>query len=274
MKITKVNNQTFVTDWVEDKLPDVVFPIFEDESVFFAKNLEVKRSDSVLDIGTGSGVLGITAALKAKQVTCLDLQDRALQFARFNAYLNGVEGKIKFVKSDGLAKINGKFDLILFNPPFNPAPKDLPGKIFSHGGTDGTYLIKKVFSKISQIAKIGGRIQMITFSLGRNGKPIVFDLLEKYLSPRKFSVRYTHVYPPTEHKKINYFEKIFGRKFHNWYGKFQAYPEIYYIFMTIDLDTRATTFQEERLTVRFKKLKYSASWQARIRRLRNIYRGI
>ena len=97
MKITKVNNQTFVTDWVEDKLPDVVFPIFEDESVFFAKNLEVKRSDSVLDIGTGSGVLGITAALKAKQVTCLDLQDRALQFARFNAYLNGVEGKISLL---------------------------------------------------------------------------------------------------------------------------------------------------------------------------------
>lgn len=180
MEIAHHNKKKFVTDSLQDKHVDVVFPIFEDESIYFANHIQARPSDVILDIGTGSGILAITAAKRAKHVTALDIQSRALKFASFNAYLNGVEDKITFVKSDGLAKIRGRFDVALFNPPFNPAPKNLVGKIFSHGGDDGTYITRKVFPKLPQIIKARGYLQMITFSLGKNNRPLIFDLVKNF----------------------------------------------------------------------------------------------
>ena len=210
MEIAHHNKKKFVTDSLQDKHVDVVFPIFEDESIYFANHIQARPSDVILDIGTGSGILAITAAKRAKHVTALDIQSRALKFASFNAYLNGVEDKITFVKSDGLAKIRGRFDVALFNPPFNPAPKNLVGKIFSHGGDDGTYITRKVFPKLPQIIKARGYLQMITFSLGKNNRPLIFDLVKKFLHKRNPETHYTHLYPPVAHKKIGYFKRFLG----------------------------------------------------------------
>lgn len=71
---------------------------------------------SVLDMGTGTGIQGIAAAMKGCDVTFSDLDKRALECAKGNAAANGVHGR--FVLSDMFDDIDGSFDTIIFNPPY------------------------------------------------------------------------------------------------------------------------------------------------------------
>lgn len=76
----------------------------------------------VLDMGTGSGILGIRAAISrnVRHVTFADLNPDAIALARYNVKLN--RGKINaacsFVQSDLFSNIEEKFDLIIFNAPY------------------------------------------------------------------------------------------------------------------------------------------------------------
>lgn len=74
----------------------------------------------VLDLGTGSGCILITLLAEQPDATGtgLDLSDAALRVATRNADLNRVVNRTEFVQSDWFAKIEGKFDLIVSNPPY------------------------------------------------------------------------------------------------------------------------------------------------------------
>ncbi|HEY6568230.1 MAG TPA: class I SAM-dependent methyltransferase [Actinomycetota bacterium] len=87
---------------------------------------EVRRADRVLDMGTGSGVHAILAASVAEDVVAVDINPTALDAARFNAILNGVQDRIQVFESDLFEHVEGRFDLIVFDPPFRWfAPRDL-----------------------------------------------------------------------------------------------------------------------------------------------------
>lgn len=79
---------------------------------------EVKDSDRVLDMGTGSGVNAILAASKARRVIAVDVNPFAVKCAKNNAKLNHVESRVRVFESDLFENIKGKFDLIIFAPPF------------------------------------------------------------------------------------------------------------------------------------------------------------
>jgi release factor glutamine methyltransferase len=79
---------------------------------------EVKESDRVLDMGTGSGVNAVLAASKASRVIAVDVNPYAVKCARDNAKLNRVSSRIKVYRSDLFRNVKGKFDLIIFDPPF------------------------------------------------------------------------------------------------------------------------------------------------------------
>ncbi len=71
---------------------------------------------TVLDIGTGSGILGITAAVMgAKEVYMYDIDDIAVKAAKENAKLNGVEDKTFVENANLLEKNGGKGDIVLAN---------------------------------------------------------------------------------------------------------------------------------------------------------------
>ena len=87
---------------------------------------EVRDTDRVLDVGTGSGVNAILAASRSSQVMAIDINPFAIRCARKNAKLNGVDSRIIFKKSNVFKNVNGRFDLIIFNPPFRWfAPRDI-----------------------------------------------------------------------------------------------------------------------------------------------------
>ena len=87
---------------------------------------EVKERDTVLDMGTGSGIQAILAASRAKRVLAVDVNPDAVRCARRNVALNGLTHRVKVLRSNVFEKVRGRFDLILFDPPFRwTAPRDL-----------------------------------------------------------------------------------------------------------------------------------------------------
>ena len=86
------------------------------------KNLEKnsKIHPKILDIGVGSGIIGITAALEIKNsyVLGVDISEKALETAEKNKELLKVSN-IKFLKSDLFENIEfNQFDMIVSNPPY------------------------------------------------------------------------------------------------------------------------------------------------------------
>lgn len=77
---------------------------------------------AVADVGTGSGVLAVVAALKLPQarVTAIDRSPAALEVARSNAAAHRVVDRIEFVESDLFARVEPgrRFDFVVSNPPY------------------------------------------------------------------------------------------------------------------------------------------------------------
>ncbi len=79
-----------------------------------ARDKELKDS-SVLDIGTGTGILAISAAkLGALDVTAIDIDQDAVEAARKNVHLNNVHSAVS-VSNTPLWEVEGPFDLVLAN---------------------------------------------------------------------------------------------------------------------------------------------------------------
>ena len=78
------------------------------------------RDIECLDLGTGTGVIAICLAryFPHAAVTAVDISKGALELARGNAALNGVEDRITFVESDWLGRVTGAYDLVASNPPY------------------------------------------------------------------------------------------------------------------------------------------------------------
>ena len=116
---------------------------------------------NILDIGTGSGCLGLTLAkeLKNSQVTLLDISKQALKVTRKNA--KNLNLKPKIIHSNLLQNIlpNSHFDLIITNPPYipvntpelvDPATKKYEPNLALFSGEKGLDHYQELFSQIKQ----------------------------------------------------------------------------------------------------------------------------
>lgn len=115
--------------------PDVFHPVFFLSTRMLADHFA--RIDLAgrrfLDMGTGSGAVGVFAAARGARVTACDINPRAVAVARENARENGVEMEV--LESHLYAALPGRaFDVICFNIPFYPKPPETPlGHAFNAG---------------------------------------------------------------------------------------------------------------------------------------------
>ena len=77
---------------------------------------------AVLDLGTGSGALAVTAARQGDRATAVDVSRRALMTAKLNARRDGV--RVRTRRGDLFAAVGSQlFDAIVSNPPYVPSPR-------------------------------------------------------------------------------------------------------------------------------------------------------
>jgi release factor glutamine methyltransferase len=123
-------------------LPGVFNPALHFTSGFLANYLRragvVPPGGEVLDIGTGTGVLAIAAALaNAGQVMAIDINPAAVECARLNARRYGLARSITVSQSDLFSGVHGqRFDLVLCNPPYFRGEPRNPAEMAYRGGSD------------------------------------------------------------------------------------------------------------------------------------------
>ncbi|WP_205695753.1 HemK2/MTQ2 family protein methyltransferase [Conexibacter sp. SYSU D00693] len=123
----------------------------------------------VLDVCTGSGVIACTAAAAgARRVVAVDVSRRAVLTVRMNARLNGVHVEAK--RGDLLAPVAGeRFDLIVSNPPYIPAPEEeLPRRGERRAwdaGTDGRVVLDRICQEAPNLLSPDGVLLLVHSSI-------------------------------------------------------------------------------------------------------------
>lgn len=76
----------------------------------------VKNDDTMLDIGTGSGILSIASVLLgAKSAVGVDIDEVAVKVSNENAAINNITDKTQYIKGDLAEKVSGKFNIVCAN---------------------------------------------------------------------------------------------------------------------------------------------------------------
>jgi len=122
-------------------------------------SLSIEGKD-VLDLGTGSGLLGLYCALRSARVTASDIDEAAINHTTNAARALGVD--LKLVVSDLFSNVPGQFDLILFNPPYLPS-KDIHDKTVD-GGHRGTVVINRFLRELPRHLRSDGEALLLVSS--------------------------------------------------------------------------------------------------------------
>lgn len=128
----------------------------------YIENLELEGKQ-ILDMGTGSGLIGIEAAKQGAEVVSVDINPEAIETARENAREENA-GNIDFVESDLFENIDGEFDYIFFNPPYLPGREGVGDEEIWRGGETGIELTVEFLQQASEHLKEGGEILVVLSS--------------------------------------------------------------------------------------------------------------
>ncbi|MEM3165456.1 MAG: methyltransferase [Halobacteria archaeon] len=160
------------------EIPESIYSPSDDTDML-AETLKVARGARVLDMCAGSGVLGLLAARRAREVLLADDDPVAVEAARANALRNGF-GNVRVVQSDLFRNVEGTFDLIVFNPPYLPQGEgseylelyDETQKRWRNvgfhawdGGPDGRRIIDRFLETFEPHLASRGRLHMIGSTL-------------------------------------------------------------------------------------------------------------
>ena len=120
-----------------------------------------------LDMGCGTGYVGITAALWGADVVFADVNQRAVQNALYNAKMNGIEAE--GIVSDLFERVDGVFDVIAFNPPYIPVEGEDPAW---SGGREGVEVALRFVRDAPTHLSQDGFILLLLSTLGDVGSVI------------------------------------------------------------------------------------------------------
>ena len=170
------------------------YPTTEADAVFFGPDTyrfaalldqRIERAGAVADVGCGSGAGGLLLARRSQSVQLLDINPRAVRFARANAELNDLPARA--LESDVLSKAQGPLDLIVANPPY--LADDL-GRAYRDGGDGlGTALSVRIARESLLRLPPGGRLLLYTATPVIDGAHLLWPALERLLAGTRWDYR-------------------------------------------------------------------------------------
>ena len=150
------------------------------------ENASRGKGIACLDLGTGAGVIAVCLAryLPEATVTAVDVCAEALELARDNAELNGVDDRITFVESNWFDRVTGRFDLVVSNPPYvaeeemalvSAEVREHEPHVALDGGRRGIQRIEELTSELRQHLQPCGTVIM---EIGNGQGADVVSMLE------------------------------------------------------------------------------------------------
>jgi release factor glutamine methyltransferase len=136
-----------------------------EDSYLLSKCVERLVKGIVLDMGTGSGIQAVTAAMQPEvsHVLAVDINPLAIEAAKWRAWDAGVIDKMEFVVSDLFDDVEEVFDWIVFNPPYLPSEGGLQDRTWD-GGQGGADVIVRFLDDAMTHLRPGGSILLIVSS--------------------------------------------------------------------------------------------------------------
>ena len=104
------------------------------DAVLLSDFAKVNRGETVLDIGTGTGIIPILLEAKTEgaHFTGIDIQEESIDLAKRSVLLNGLTEKIDMICADikdaGTVFKGRYFDVITVNPPYMPGDQGIKGE--------------------------------------------------------------------------------------------------------------------------------------------------
>jgi len=132
------------------------------------------RGSKILDVGAGSGILSAYCAKRGADVTASDTDVVAIQALSRLADRLGI--RIELIACDLFSKIEGQFDIVIFNPPYLPSRKMHDRTV--NGGKDGTSVIERFLNQVTR-------------NLVQNGFAVL--LVGSLNEPERLKNRYPHL---------------------------------------------------------------------------------
>ena len=151
---------------------DVLIPRFETEQLIEQVLKKKNNFNNVIDLCSGSGVIGITMALETNaKVDMVELSKDAIEIANENIKLHQLEDKVNIINADIFNyKIMDNYDLIISNPPYlthddavSPNTRFEP-EIALYSDVDPIRFYKRIIDEVLNLKKW----QLVAFEIGEN----------------------------------------------------------------------------------------------------------
>ena len=173
---------------------NVLIPRFETEELventlnYIINYFDLNDLD-IIDLGTGSGCIGITLKSKVptSNVTLIDISEKALEVAKENAISNKVD--VNIIRNSMLNNINNKYNIIISNPPYikldeemEDIVKDNEPHLALYGGVDGLDYYRMILDDARSCVKDK---YLIAFEIGDTLRLDVEKLAKNYFPNAK-----------------------------------------------------------------------------------------
>ncbi|MHC1680952.1 MAG: HemK2/MTQ2 family protein methyltransferase [Methanomassiliicoccales archaeon] len=140
-----------------DVHPDVYSPA--EDTYLLLSAIIIDKGEKVLEMGCGSGIISMHMAKAGALVTAVDMDERAVRATDNSAMMNGLD--VRAVQSDLFTNVPGRFDLIVFNPPYLRGDVQGQEDLCWAGGEDGVRLTSRFLEGAEKHLHPGGRVLLL-----------------------------------------------------------------------------------------------------------------
>lgn len=158
---------------------------------YYLDTAALGRRDPVLDLGTGSGLIGLYMSNYSDCVTVTDIAPAPLRLVHLNRALNrktqNVEIRVERYE-DTLAR-GQRYKAVTFNPPFVALPQELSAPVYAKGpGLDGQDYCRMLIERLDEILLPGGIAYIVSDLLGTTKEPFFAQDLRRYAEKQQLAV--------------------------------------------------------------------------------------
>ncbi len=173
----KVNENVLIPRYETELLVDLT--IKKINQLFKNKHI------NLIDLGTGSGCIGITLKkeLRTLTVDAMDISKEVLNIAKYNAKNNNVA--INFINADMTTYDKNKYDVIISNPPYIAYDEEIMDIVKNnephlalYAKNNGLYFYESIIKNIPKITKDKF---LVCFEIGSSQSSAIVDIANKYL---------------------------------------------------------------------------------------------